>query len=170
MSDRDTPDPVQQAHDKAFVLYEGVRTPHRSCGICLAETFGRPTAPYQALRRGGITGEGQCGAIKAGELVLGELLGDPRPEGPVTDALRQAMPRYRDHWRRRLDGVVGADIVCNRLTAPFADFQGAERRAFCTRIAAEAAAAVAATLVDAGRPPDIAPPAVDAVAPDAQDR
>ena len=41
-------------------------------GICLAETFNLPTAPYQALRRGGITGEGECGAIKAGELILGQ--------------------------------------------------------------------------------------------------
>lgn len=161
MPDGDRPDSVRAARDKAFVLYEGVRTPHRSCGICLAETFGRPTPAYQALRRGGITGEGECGAIKAGELVLGELLGDPRPEGPVTDTLRQGMVRYREHWRRRLQGVVGSDIICNHLTAPLGDFQGAERRAFCTRIAAEAAAAVAETLEEAGRPPEITPPALD---------
>jgi hypothetical protein len=157
MCDADAHDPVQTARDKAFVLYEGVRTPHRSCGICLAETFGRPTAPYQSLRRGGITGEGECGALKAGELVLGEILGDPRPEGPVTDALRRAIRRYREHWRRRLAGVVGSDLVCNHLTAPFADFQGPERRAFCTRIAADAAASVAETLREAGVEPAVEP-------------
>ena len=62
---------IEAARRKVFILYEGKRTPHRSCGICLAETFNLPTQPYQALRRGGITGEGQCGAIKAGELILG---------------------------------------------------------------------------------------------------
>ena len=42
---------VAAARDKAFILYEGVRTPHRSCGIALAETFGLPTPAYQAPRR-----------------------------------------------------------------------------------------------------------------------
>src|SRR5687768_1686409 len=81
---------IAQAREKAFVLYEGIRVPHRSCGIALAETFGLPTRPYQALRRGGLTGEGYCGSIKAGELILGELLGDPDPTAPPTDALRRA--------------------------------------------------------------------------------
>ena len=47
---------VAAARAKADVLYAGVATPHRSCGIALAETFGLPTPAYQALRRGGITG------------------------------------------------------------------------------------------------------------------
>lgn len=166
MNDSTRDDAVRAAREKAFVLYEGVRTPHRSCGICLAETFGRATAPYQSLRRGGLTGEGECGALKAGELILGEVLGDPRPEGPVTDALRQAIVRYREHWRQRLQGVVGTDIVCNTLTAPFPEFMGADRRAMCTRIAADAAAAVAETLVEAGVDPAITPLAVD---PEQQD-
>src|SRR5512143_171045 len=102
---------IAAARAKAFVLYEGVRTPHRSCGICLAETFGLPTRPYQALRRGGITGAGECGAIKAGELVLGELLGDADPTGPVTEALRRAAVRYREIWHERLAGHVGSSIV-----------------------------------------------------------
>src|SRR5579862_5399487 len=93
---------VDAARDKAFVLYEGVRTPHRSCGIALAETFGLPTPAYQALRRGGITGEGPCGAIRAGEQVLGELLGDPSPTGAVTDELRAAVSWYQDAWPARL--------------------------------------------------------------------
>src|SRR3954466_3206500 len=85
---------VAAARDKAFVLYEGVHTPHRSCGIALAETFGLPTPAYQALRRGGITGKGDCGAIRAGEQVLGELLGDPSPTGAVTAILRDAVTWY----------------------------------------------------------------------------
>jgi len=75
---------IAAARDKAFVLYEGVRTPHRSCGIAIAETFSLATPPYQSLRRGGITGKGACGAIRAGEQLLGELLGDPDPTVAVT--------------------------------------------------------------------------------------
>src|SRR5512143_3410790 len=86
---------VDAARRAAFTLYEGVRTPHRSCGIALAETFGLPTPAYQSLRRGGITGKGACGAIRAGEQVLGELLGDPDPTGVVTPALREAITWYQ---------------------------------------------------------------------------
>jgi hypothetical protein len=85
---------IAAARDKAFVLYEGTRTPHRSCGIALAETFNLPTPAYQSLRRGGITGKGSCGAIRAGEQVLGELLGDPSPTGFVTFELREAVSWY----------------------------------------------------------------------------
>src|SRR5262245_25719171 len=102
---------VNAAREKAFVLYEGTRTPHRSCGIALAETFGLPTPAYQALRRGGITGKGTCGAIRAGEQVLGELLGDPDPTGAVTPALRAAVTWYQDAWQHRL--VPDRDIVCD---------------------------------------------------------
>ncbi len=63
---------------KALLLYAGERTPHRSCGIALAEAFDRPTAAYQSLRRGGITGQGTCGAVVGGQLLLGELLAHPR--------------------------------------------------------------------------------------------
>src|SRR5687768_2277061 len=86
---------IARAREKAYVLYEGKQVPHRSCGIALAETWGLPSRPYQSLRRGGITGEGECGAVKAGELILGELLGDPDPAGPVTDRLRGAMRWYQ---------------------------------------------------------------------------
>src|SRR5262245_25210557 len=94
---------ITAARVKANTLYEGVRTPHRSCGIALAETFGLPTRPYQALRRGGITGEGYCGAIRAGEVVLGELLGDPDPTGMVTDVLRAAITWYQGEVPKRID-------------------------------------------------------------------
>ena len=153
-SDRETrpldPDEVAYvtaARDKAYVLYEGVRTPHRSCGIALAETFGLPTRPYQALRRGGITGEGACGAIRAGEHVLGELLGDPSPTGAVTPALRAAITWYQAAAATRIDRGGAPDIVCNTLTRPLGDFAGPRRHAFCTVLAADAAALAAEALV-----------------------
>jgi hypothetical protein len=135
---------IEQARETAFVLYEGVETPHRSCGIALAETFGLETAPYQAFRRGGITGEGPCGAIAAGMTVLGQLLGDPDPTGPVTDALRSAAADYQRRWREELfGGAERPDIVCNHLTAPHGDFMGDSRRTFCTNLVSTVAALVA---------------------------
>src|SRR5438270_2912261 len=136
---------VAAARDKAFILYEGVRTPHRSCGIAIAETFALPTRPYQALRRGGITGKGACGAIRAGEHVLGELLGDPDPTGAVTPALREAIAWFQDAWLARLRGG-NPDIVCDHLVRPHGDFAGAARKAFCTNIAADVAALTAEAL------------------------
>src|SRR6185503_15519126 len=147
---------ISAAREKAFVLYEGVRVPHRSCGIALAETFGLPTRAYQSLRRGGITGEGACGAIRAGEQVLGELLGDPDPTGAVTDALRAAIVWYQEAARRRIDRGASPDIVCNNLTRQHGDFRGPARMRFCTDLAAEVAALTAEALVrfadDARRP------------------
>lgn len=138
---------VTAARDKAFVLYAGVRTPHRSCGIALAETFSLPTPSYQALRRGGITGKGACGAIRAGEQVLGELLGDPSPTGMVTPALREAITWYQDRWPQRLptgvESTPAPDITCDRLVRPHGDFMGPARKAFCTNLAAEVAALAA---------------------------
>lgn len=146
----DLRDLIARAESRARVLYDGVEVAHRSCGIALAETFGRTTAPYQALRRGGITGCGECGAIKAGELILGELLGDPDPTGGVTDELVSAARRYRELWLERVDRgeAPGDDIVCNTLTGPFHDFRGVERHAFCTRLAATVAGCVAQTLAE----------------------
>lgn len=145
---------VAAARDKAFVLYEGVRVAHRSCGIAIAETFGLATRPYQALRRGGITGKGACGAIRAGEHVLGELLGDPDPTGAVTDALRAAIAWFQDAWLARLRGG-NPDIVCDHLVRPLGDFAGAGRKEFCTSLAAEVAALTAEALCRFGsqRPP-----------------
>jgi len=149
---------IAAARQKAFTLYEGKQVPHRSCGIALAETFNLPTAPAQALRRGGVTGEGDCGAIKGGELVLGQLLGDPDPTGPVTPKLRQAMAYYRAQWekrvplgpggRRRPDGTM--DIICNHLTGPQGDFDSENRHKFCTELVATTAEIVAETLLKAG--------------------
>jgi len=151
---------VDAARTKAFLLYEGKVTPHRSCGIALAETFNLPTRPYQALRRGGLTGEGECGAIKAGELILGEFLGDPDPTGAPTPLLREAAQVYRQEWIRRVDRgpksrpgiqhiVEFPDIICNHLTAPWGEFSGADRQRFCTNIAAQVAEIVAEILLRA---------------------
>ena len=141
---------VRAARDKAHVLYEGRLVAHRSCGIALAETFGLPTPAYQSLRRGGITGEGACGAIRAGEQVLGELLGDPDPTGAVTDALRDAMIWFRAQARDQIDLGGAPDIICNTLTRRFDDFRGPDRAAFCTSLAASVAELTAEALVRFG--------------------
>lgn len=146
---------VTAARDKAFTLYEGVVVPHRSCGIAIAETFGLPSRPYQALRRGGITGKGPCGAIRAGEHVLGELLGDPDPAGMVTPQLREAITWFQDAWLTRIRGG-DSDIVCDNLVRPRGDFMGPARKAFCTNLAADVAALTAEALcrfAPAARPP-----------------
>lgn len=146
---------VTAARDKAFTLYEGVVVPHRSCGIAIAETFGLPTKPYQALRRGGITGKGACGAIRAGEHVLGELLGDPDPTGMVTPQLREAISWFQDAWLTRIRGG-DSDIICDNLVRPRGDFMGPARKAFCTNLAADVAALTAEALcrfAPAARPP-----------------
>ncbi len=150
---------IEAARTTAQTLYEGKVTPHRSCGIALAETFGRATGPYQSLRRGGITGCGECGAVVGGRLVLGELLGDPDPTGGVTPALRGAMVDFEAKVRARLDRAVapGDDIICNTLTGQFAEFRSPERAAFCTDIAATVAATVAEVAVDHGGEVDISP-------------
>lgn len=148
---------IAEARQKAFLLYEGRVVPHRSCGIAIAETFGLPTRPYQALRRGGITGEGPCGAIQAGALVLGELLGDPDPAGPVTENLRRAVRFYQRETERRIDRGGALDIVCHSLTRRFSDFAGPERLAFCTHIAADVAEIVAEALVRFGGEFEVTP-------------
>jgi hypothetical protein len=150
-------DLLERANRKCFVLYEGKTVAHRSCGIALAETFGLPTRSYQALRRGGLTGEGYCGALLAGELVLGEILGDPDPRGAVTPVLREAVKVYRDSWKARVGDKLGPDLRCNTLTGRFPAFQSPERASFCTELAAEAARAVAQALVAVGKPPEIGP-------------
>lgn len=145
-------DLVRWAEERTRLLYDGVEVAHRSCGIALAETYGLRTAPYQALRRGGITGCGECGAIKAGELILGELLGDPSPTGAVTANLRSAMIRYRELWQEHVDLGASESIICNDLTAPFGEFHSPERHEFCTRLAASASKCVATTLTEHGSP------------------
>lgn len=124
---------------KALLLYAGDQTPHRSCGIALAETFNRPTAAYQSLRRGGITGQGTCGAVVAGQLLLGELLGDPNPTGKVTPQLREAMTRYLARVDTELDRGSSPTLICNDMTAPHGEFMGPQRHRFCTHVVAQVA-------------------------------
>lgn len=124
---------------KALVLYEGSKTAHRSCGIALAETFDRPTAAYQSLRRGGITGQGTCGAVVAGQLILGEVLGDPDPTGAVTPALKAAAVEYARRVDAELDRGASPDLICNHMTAPHGEFTGPARHQFCTRVVAQVA-------------------------------
>lgn len=138
---------VDAARNKAFLLYEGKAVPHRSCGIALAETFNLRTPPYQSLRRGGITGEGYCGSIRAGEMVIGELLGDPDPAGSVTDELRRAVNWYQRQVPIRIDPMRSPDYVCNNLTRQHGEFNGDGRRAFCTNLTADIAALAAEALV-----------------------
>ncbi len=148
---------IIEARKKALLLYEGKVAPHRSCGIALAETFNLPTRPYQALRKGGITGEGQCGAIKAGELILGEILGDPDPTGKVTEILRNAMLHYQRIVNERIEKGSAQTIICNEMTGQFSDFNSSERLRFCTNIAATVAECVAEVLTESGYQFEITP-------------
>lgn len=151
---------IAAARERTWTLYEGRLTPHRSCGIAMAETYGRPTGAYQALRRGGVTGCGECGVIVGARLILGEIFGDPDPTGPVTGALRAAMTELEARWPGRVDrgAAPGADIVCNTLTAPFVDFRGPERAGFCTRLSADVSELLAEVIVrNGGTWPEEAP-------------
>ncbi len=141
---------VQWAERRCRLLYEGKAVAHRSCGIALAETFGRRTQPYQALRKGGLTGEGMCGAITAGTLILGEVFGDPSPTGAATEELIAASARYRELWQAEVDLGRATSIVCNQLTAQFAQFRSEERHQFCTALAAATARCVAQVILEMG--------------------
>ncbi len=141
---------IDWAQARFHLLYEGSEVEHRSCGIALAETFGRPTAPYHALRRGGITGQGTCGAIQAGVLVLGEVFGDPDPRGPTTDALKRAAARYQELWQQETGLGASESVICNDLTGRFERFRSAQRHGFCTDLAAKVARCVAQTIVELG--------------------
>jgi hypothetical protein len=145
MTDRER---IEALREKTRVLYEGKQVAHRSCGIAIAETFALPTRPYQALRGGGISGQGPCGAVQAGRLVLGELLGDPDPTGAVTPALRAAMAHYDAEIARRMPGTEQAS--CKALTGRFPVFQSEERLQSCTRLAATVSEALAETLARFG--------------------
>ena len=156
-------DLIDSAGAKARTLSEGRVTPHRSCGICIAETFGQPSQAFQALRRGGLTGEGQCGAILGWQLVLGVLLGDPSPTGAVTPELRAAIQVYQRSWRTRLGLSATDSIVCNDLTRPAGDFAGPQRAALCLGLVGAAAEAVQEALMDQSAGVDIAP--IEGLAP-----
>ena len=136
---------IAKARERGLLLYAGDVVPHRSCGIAIAETFGRDTIAYQSLRRGGLTGRGECGAVVAGRLVLGELYGDPDPSGATTAVLRRAIQQYETLIEARLNrGNAASDArVCNDLSAQFTEFKSQERHDFCTGIAATVSEVVA---------------------------
>ena len=136
------------AEARCRLLYEGKALAHRSCGIALAETFGRVSHSYQALRRGGITGTGTCGAIQGGLLVLGEVCGDPDPTAPTTPELRQAADRYQTLVREHLGP--SQSTICNDLTAPFETFKSDARHHMCTHLAAQMARRVAQVICELG--------------------
>lgn len=140
--------------EKARILYEGKLTGHRSCGIAVAETFDRATPAYQALRGGGLTGEGTCGAILGGLLVLGELLGDPDPTGPATEPLKAAAATYRTEIARRIRIGRARTQICKDLTGQFPVFQSEERVAFCTDLVATVAELVAELALAHGAKPE----------------
>lgn len=142
---------------KALLLYEGGQTPHRSCGIAVAETFDRPSTAYQSLRRGGITGHGTCGAIVAGQLVLGEFLGDPDPTGAATPALVATMKRYRERVEAELDRGPSPSLICNDMVAAHGPFKGPERHRFCTGVVAQVAQLVDELLREQGIEHDATP-------------
>ena len=140
---------VQAAREKAYLLYEGKVTPHRSCGIAMAETFGRPTPAYQVLRRGGLTGFGPCGVLQGARMILGELLGDPDPTGPVTAQLWSAIAELEARIPSRMNrqAAQGEGTTCNKLTGQFAEFKSPERAQFCTDLSADIAALAAEVLI-----------------------
>ena len=148
---------IAAVREKVRVLYDGKQIAHRSCGIALAEAFNVPTRPYQSLRRGGITGTGQCGAVKGGEMILGEVFGDPDPGGAVTPALREAIRWYQAEVDRRMDKGRATSIICNELTGQFPSFQSEERHGFCTRLEMAVAEVLAETLLKFGATFEVTP-------------
>jgi hypothetical protein len=143
--------------EKARTLYEGQTVRHRSCGMALAETFGLPTRPYHALRRGGVTGVNMCGAIVAGQMVLGELFAYPDPTAPTSIVLRDAMRRYHEEIQAAFESVGSHPWLCNDLVTRFPDFHGPERLAFCTEAVVAVAEIVARIALDLGATLEVTP-------------
>lgn len=148
---------VAAVREKARVLYEGRQVPHRSCGMAIAETFDRDPRPYHALRRGGVTGVGHCGAVVAGQLVLGERFGYPDSTAPTSIQLREALTRFHAEVARRLPRGPGGSIVCNDLVSPFPDFHAEARGLFCTALTAQVAELVAEIVLDLGASLEVTP-------------
>ncbi len=138
------------AEERARLLYDGKAVAHRSCGVAIAEAFGRDGRPYVGLRRGGLTGEATCGAIGAGVLVLGEVFGAEDPASPSTPALVAAVQRYQALWQARVARGASTTVICNDLTGQFEAFASPERHAFCTDLATEVAGCVAQVMVEMG--------------------
>ncbi|MCC7492552.1 MAG: hypothetical protein IT204_09410 [Fimbriimonadaceae bacterium] len=148
---------IEAARTTAEALYAGEVVAHRSCGVAVAETFSRPVRAYSVLRRGGLDGTHECGAVRAGELVLAELLGSDDPSGPVPEPLLAAIEEYRERCRQTLDAGPSGLYICNELTAMFTDFQVPPRRRYCTSMASKVAATVAEVALRHGAELHIAP-------------
>lgn len=148
---------IEDARAVAGALYGGEIVAHRSCGVAVAETFGCNIRPYSILRRGGLDGEQTCGAIRAGEMVLAELLGTDDPTAPVSDDLKAAIEQYRALCQARLESGESGLYICNELTGVFSDFQVPPRKKFCTTMAAEVAAIVAEVASGLGTTPAVVP-------------
>ncbi len=154
MADWDRPlDPdeerlVDRIATLAFQLYDGELFQHRSCGIAMAEAFGRPTPAYQALRRGGLSGRGPCGVVLGARLILGELLGSPDPAAPTTEVLRAAM----EDFDARLPETL-RHATCAELTEPLGVFTGPKRHRACATLTRDVARLLAEVLVRHGLAP-----------------
>ena len=138
---------ISHSKAQATVLYKGEVVKHHSCGASIAVTFGRPAVPYQSLRRGGITGKRFCGSLRAGEMILGELLGDDSPTGKVTPPLKAAMIWYQEQIAKRFEASPQNDYVCNHLTAELGEFLGNRRKAYCTELTGKVAALTTEALI-----------------------
>lgn len=134
---------VAQARKLSNAYYTNQFGAHYSCGIAIALTFGLDPKSYRSLRRGGILGYSECGALKAGEMVLGEFLGDPDPTGPVTDELREAVAEYR---RRLANAGYRPYHSCHEFTNKFTEFDSDDRRSFCAGLVEFVAGTVAEIL------------------------
>ena len=141
---------VAALREKARRLYQGDGVPPRSSGVALAEAFDRDHRPYQGLRRGGVTGDGECGAVVAGRLLLGEMFGYPDPTAPVSLALREAMNLYRAAIVKRLEAGGAGSFVCNDLVRRFSVHHSEERIAFCSDIVGTVAEIVAEIALQLG--------------------
>ena len=148
---------VAALREKARVLYEGKGVPPRSSGVALAEAFDREHRPYQGLRRGGVTGDGECGAVVAGRLLLGEMFGYPDPTAPISLALREAMNLYRAEIAKRLQTGGAASLVCNELIRRFPVYHSDERVAFCTDLVGTVAEIVAEIALKLGATIEVTP-------------
>jgi hypothetical protein len=123
-------------------LYRGKDEPRHSCTSALAVAFGLAPRPYQALRKGGLTGERMCGSMRGGDLILGELLGPDNGMGPVTEEWRAATIWYQEQIPKRFETGETGTYVCKTLTDPLGDFFGPRRKDYCVKLTAEIAALV----------------------------
>ena len=81
----------------------------------------------------------------------------PTRRGRAPGAGGAAIWWYRLELARRLDRGGMPDVACDALTRGFGDFQGAERKRFCTHLVAGATEILAEALVRFGGRFEIGP-------------